>query len=564
MLSNIHIENIAVIKNIDIEFGHGFCAITGETGAGKTVIMDAIKLLVGAKTDRELIRHGEERAQISGLFSDIGEDVQRTLCDMGYECEDGELLVSRTISADGRSSVKINGKSATASMQRSIVGSLLDFHGQHDNVTLLDKKTHLRMLDEYADTASELASYKEKYAEYTDAKRKLSSFIEQSKDKQRQLELLTAQIKDISAVKPKVGEEQKLEAERLRLSNIEKVRKQAGFAYRAIYGGEKGNACMLIDKSIGSLSALSEAVPEFAELSARLRNVYYELGDIAEAIGEYADDGEDPTAALDKIESRLDAIRKLKKKYGADIEEILAFYEKAKKKAGEYENSDLTKEELERDYNARLGELSVFAEVLSEKRRRAAEQLSEGVCEVLSFLDMPKVRFEARVSEPDTGKKNKESAYSPDGADDVVFLMALSSGEPMLELSNASGGELARVMLALKSVLCQRFGAQTVIYDEIDAGVSGRTARKIGMKLKQSAKNAQVICVTHSAQIASLADVHYKICKNTSDGRFESDIRELDREGRIEELSRILGGLSVTQAQRQAAEDMLNGESGLL
>lgn len=562
MLSSIHIENIAVIKNIDIDLAGGFCAITGETGAGKTVIMDAVKLLVGAKTNRELVRRGEERAEISGVFVDVGDETKNTLSELGYDCEDGELLVLRTITSDGRSSVRINGKSATAAIQKAVVGSLLDFHGQHDNVTLLDKKTHLRMLDEYADTAALIAEYREKYAKYCETKKKLAELERSSRDRDRQLDFLRMQIKEIEAVKPKAGEEEKLEAEKIKLTNIEKVRKQASFAYRAIYGGERGNACMLLDKSIASLSSVADAIPEFSELVERLRNSYYELNDIAESLGEYADDGgEDPTLRLDKIESRLDAYGKLKKKYGTDVSEIIAFLDGAKKKAEEYENSDVIKEELDSEYKARFDSMKKSALALSQKRRDAAQKLSEAICDTLSFLDMPKVRFTAEVTELCIDEKH--GGYTQDGADDVAFLLALSPSEPLLELSNASGGELARVMLAIKSVLCEKYGAGTVIYDEIDTGVSGKTARKIGMKLCQSAKRSQVICVTHSAQIASLADTHYKIVKNTSDGRFESEIHELDREGRIEELSRILGGINVTESQRKAAEDMLLGEGEL-
>ena len=562
MLSNIHIENIAVIKNIDIELSAGFCALTGETGAGKTVIMDAIRLIAGAKCDRDLIRRGEERAEVSALFSEVPEQTVAMLCDMGYECEDSEIMVRRSITADGKSSVKINGKSATAQMQRSIVGALLDIHGQHDNVSLLDKKTHLRMLDEYAQSEAELEAYKKCYSSYTEAKKKLAQFEKDTSDKQRQLEFLLMQIKEIEKVKPKEGEEEKLEAERLRLSSIEKVRRQANFAYRAIYGGEKGNACMLIDKSITAISSVADAVPELSALTERLREVYYELGDISQTLEGYTDNGEDPAARLDKIETRLDAIYKLKKKYGADIGEILAFYEKAKKKAEMYENSELLAEELSRECKRLSEELACAGDALSKKRREAASTLSDSVADALAYLDMPKVRFGVEIDS--STDMSDMTRYTTDGADRVAFMLSLSELEPMLELTNASGGELARVMLAIKSVMSQRFGAQTVIYDEIDAGVSGRTARKIGYKLKQSALGSQVICVTHSAQIASLADTHYKIAKTSVDGRFESGIEVLDRNGRIDELSRILGSINVTESQRQAAEDMLTGDDGEL
>ena len=561
MLSNIHIENIAVIKNIDVDLSDGFCAITGETGAGKSVIMDAVRMLAGGKVDRELIRHGEERAEITGFFSGIGESVAERLRELGFSCEDGELLMSRTFTRDGRSGVKINGKSATAAMQKSIAGQLIDFHSQHDNITLLDKKTHMRMLDEYADTASELSLYREKYGLFMTAKKNLSEHLSAQKNSSAELDFIKAQIKDIEGVKPKPGEDEKLEAERVRLSSVERIKKQAGFAYRALYGGERGNACMLVDKSMNALSAVSDAVPEFEALSGRLKDVYYELTDIARSVEELSDAGADPTASLEKVEARLDAIIKLKKKYSADIPDILLMLEELKKKADTYENSEEIEKELKKEYKKALSEIEAAARGLREKRISAAVSLSESVCGVLDFLDMPKVRFEVRVTDRTNAEseKAKSGGYGADGADDVVFMLSLSSAEPFIELSGASGGELSRVMLALKSVLCEKYGSQTVIYDEIDAGVSGKTARKIGIKLKESSSAAQVICVTHSAQIASLADVHYKITKNAEDGRFESSIVELDRDGRVDELSRILGGLNVTAAQRQAALDMLEG-----
>ena len=561
MLSNIHIENVAVIKNIDVDLSGGFCAITGETGAGKSVIMDAIKMLAGSKVDRELIRRGEQRAQITGLFVNIGEQAERQLSELGFECEDGELLVSRSFSADGRSSVKINGKSATAAMQKSIVGGLIDFHGQHDNVALLDKKTHLRMLDEYASDEAELSLYREKYDNFMNAKKQLSAHLNAQKNSSMELDFIKAQIKDIEDVKPKIGEDESLEAERVRLSSIERIKKQAGFAYRALYGGEKGNACMLVDKSMQAISSISDALPELEGLAQRLGSVYYELADIARGIDELSDVGDgDPARSLERVESRLDAIIKLKKKYGMEIGELLELLSELKQKENTYENSEQIEDDLKKEYKKTLSELESAAVSLREKRVRAALSMSDEVCEVLCFLDMPKVRFEIRVDDRTKAEpKPKDGGYGSDGADDVRFMLSLSSAEPLIELSNASGGELARVMLSIKSVLCEKYGAQTVIYDEIDAGVSGKTARKIGIKLRESAKNTQVICVTHSAQIASLSDVHYKICKNTEDGRFESNIVELDREGRVEELSRILGGLNVTAAQRQAALDMLEG-----
>ncbi len=548
MLSSLHIENIAVIKNIDIDFHLGFCAISGETGAGKTVITEAVKLLLGTKPERELVRRGEQSAEVSAVFTDISPDVAALASELGYDCADLELLVLRSFSADGRSSFKINGKNATVSIGKSIVGRLLDMHGQHDSISLLDRKTHLSMLDRYADTAELLFEYKEKYSCYTELKRKIKELEDSRLEGERQLDFLNMQIKELDGAKLQRGETEKLESEKKRLSTIEKVSRQTSFAYRAIYGGERGNACMLLDKSISSLLSVETEIPEIAKLTERLRNEYYELCDIAEGLEKYTGE-QNSEKLLDKIEARLDVYAKLKRKYNTDTEGLLLYLEKIKAKASTFENLDTVIAELSSDFKNSEAELRESAKRLTEKRKKAAEELGREVAGVLEFLDMPKVRFTAELT---------EGQFTPLGADEAAFMLSLSENEPMIELSEASGGELSRVMLALKSVLCEKYGAQTVIYDEIDTGVSGKTARKIGIKLKESAKSSQIICITHSAQIASLCDAHYKISKEATDGRFESKVALLDREGRIEELSRILGGISVTDAQRQAAMDMLS------
>lgn len=560
MLSSVHIENIAVVKLADIDFPCGFCAITGETGAGKSVVMDAIKLLCGVKCERELIRHGEDTAEVSGVFSDVPEHVCDSIRELGYSCDDGEILVRRVFSSDGKSSVKINGKSATLSILRGVVGALLDFHGQHESVTLLDKKTHLRMLDSYASNGEALEKYRRCRAAFLDVKKRKKQFNDENSERITLIEILRSQVKEISSLKLKSGEEEKLEKEKKRLENLEKIKKQAGFAYRALWGGEKGNAAMLVDKSSVALTQITDAVPELEEFSKRLKDIYYELEDIAMSIEQYSETEEaDPTAMLDRIESRLDAISKIRKKYGPEISDVLCFFERAKARLDTLENADSIAEDIEKEYNDALLALEAASGELSVSRAQAAGDLCKEVSEVLEFLDMPKVRFSVKID-----KEAGEDAYSYDGADSVVFMMAQSEADEPVDVSCASGGEISRVMLGLKTVLSRKFGAQTVIYDEIDTGVSGKTARKIGMKLRESAQNAQVICVTHSAQIASMADTHLKLYKETVDGRFETGVTELDREGRVSELSRILGGINVTEAQRQAAADMLDFERGLL
>lgn len=560
MLSSLHIENIAVIKSLDIDFSSGFTVLTGETGAGKSIIIDCIGLLLGNRADRELIRHGEEKATVTGIFSLITDELAKRFCEYGFEIGDGEASISRTLFSDGRSQTRINGRQATLSMQKELAAQLINIHGQHDSHSLLDPKTHIHLLDGYAGNEELLAEYAQQLALLKEAKKKLAEAQKEQKEREKNFEILKFQIKDIESVSPKAGESERLEEEKKKLLNLERITKQAGFAYRALYGGEKTNAFLILDRSAAALLGLSDIIPDFAAYAEKLTNMKYEIEDIAERAREYADyEGGDPTERLNRTEARLDVISRLKKKYGESEEEILLFLSEAKAKLETLEGLDGIIEELKIKYTEAAGKTKEAADRLSKARKEAAEKLSTEICENLGFLDMQKVIFSVNIKES-CENENREvqgEVFGRHGKDEVEFCISQSGEEPKSISKIASGGELSRIMLAMKSVFAEKDGIGTVIFDEIDAGVSGKTARRVGIKLAQSATSCQVICVTHSAQIASLADTHLLIKKNYIGDAFETSVREISGEARTDELARILGGLNVTESQRQAALDML-------
>ncbi|MBR7151091.1 MAG: DNA repair protein RecN [Clostridia bacterium] len=550
MLRSLHIENIAVISRVDLELSEGFSVLTGETGAGKSIILDSLNLLLGNRVPKDLIRTGETRASVSALFEELSPAVCQRLVEMGFSCEDGTLMLQRELSTDGRSRTRINGQAVTQGVQRAVAQMLISIHGQADSQRLLQKSTHRELLDAYGHPDAEKEAYAKAYAEWRAAEKRLLEVSGDESEKLRRREMLQFQIADIDSHKLKEGEEELLEKERDRLLYAERINKQATLIHRALRGAEKGSARDLLARSESALHSLSGLVEDADALALRLAAARSEIEDVAELVlGYLEEDTSDPTARIDRIEGRLESISKLKRKYGSSIAEILAFRDRAQTELDSLELSDEMREALERETARLLAKAKERAEALSARRRSAAEQICSGVSEALRFLDMPKVRFAVRV-EP--------AELSEQGADDVEFLFSANPGEPLLPMIRiASGGELSRMMLALRSVINDRDGAETIVFDEIDTGVSGKTSRKIGIKLKASAKGAQVLCVTHSAQIASLADSHFRISKEEKDGRAHTRVTRLVGEECVEELARILGGIEVTEAQRQAARDMM-------
>ena len=558
MLLSLHIENVAVIKSVNIDFTGSFMAMTGETGAGKSIILDSLGLLLGDKADKELIRRGELQATVHGLFGDLSERGLAELKEAGVSPdEDGRLFIQRTISLDGRSSVRINGRAVNLTLLRSVAQTLVSIHGQSDTGALLDSAHHLELVDIFADNSSLLAEYTVAFDALEAVRREIQGLAKKEAERERIKEMLAYQIADIDAVGLHIGEEEELIEKKVRIKNSEKITKNCEFVYKALRGAEKGSALYLLSRSTSALNQLAGVIPEFSECSERLNDMMYQIEDIAEIVYAQLDniDG-DPETTLNEIEDRLDKITKLKRKYGLTVKDILEFRDKAKAELDTLENS----EELLLKLNKREGELYTNALSLADRlhdiRVNKAKELEEQVKSTLEFLDMPKVVFFASIREQYDGERK---ILNRSGSDTVEFFISANRGADPQPISKiASGGELARIMLAIKSVIADKDGISTLIFDEIDAGVSGKTARKIGIKMRRLAAGAQVIAVTHSAQIASLADVHFLIHKSDVDGATETSVTALDYDGRVRELSRILGGINVTDAQRDAAIDMLS------
>ena len=558
MLRSLHIENIAVARRLDIEFDSGFTVMTGETGAGKSVIVDCLALITGGKAQREMLRSGEERAIVSAVFSELSSNGIWAAADLSPD-ENGELEVVRTLSSDGRGTVKINRRTVPLSVLRDIGPYLISIQSQNEAHNLLDKAFHRSMLDAYAGIEALLTDYAIPYSRYTALLAEKENLRTSLREKNMMSDILKYQIKEIDAAKLNdPGEEDKLVTARAKIRNMERIAKYSGFVYRALAQSDRGaSASVLMQKSAAALRQLSDVMPEAEQLAARLENYRYEIEDIGETARALLDgsDISDPDKQLNLVEGRLSQIERLKRKYGGTIQEIQEFRRDAARKLADLEAGDEKLDELEHELHALRRELGSKAAAISDRRRAAADELSRAVCATLSYLDMPKVRFIVEILKMSDGGEERFGSY---GSDDITFLIATNPGEPPMPLGKiASGGEMSRVMLALCSVMNRSSGADTVVFDEIDAGVSGGTSERIGRKLKETSETTQVICVTHSPQIASLADRHLRIGKQLSDGRAESVVTELDASGRVAEIARIIGGIDITETQREAAREML-------
>lgn len=558
MLQALHIENIAVIRKADIDFSTGLSVLTGETGAGKSILIDSIGFILGHRAGRELLRKGAERALVSALFWVSDDEKRRALLSLGVEPDaDGGLLLERTLNGEGRTLAKINGRPANLSLLRSVGGLLVSIHGQNDTGALTARENQLEILDRYAELSSSLTEYREVFARLSEIRATARKITLEESARQRELEMLAYQISDIDALSLVEGEEETLLEKRVRLRSADRIAKQASFAYRALRSAEKANVIYVMDRAIAAVQALEDVIPEAAVLSLELLDCRDRIDDAAERIRSFSEEDEgDAAKLLDRVEGRLAAIERLRRKYGGTVAEILSFLSDAKERYALLEQADDRLKDLRREEAVLLAKAESLAAELSARRARAAGELSERITAILALLDMPKVDFGVALT---------KTELTSNGADAVDFMIATNPGEPAMPLSSvASGGELARVMLAVKSVISDRDGMDTVIYDEIDSGVSGKTARRVGIELLRSSHGMQVLCVTHSAQIASLADTHYLIRKQEIEGRAETDVLSLDEEGRITEIARILGGIDVTEAQRRAAQELYAERSAYL
>lgn len=555
MLTSLHIENMAVIRELEFEFSQGLTVLTGETGAGKSVITDSINFLVCNKINRDLIRSGEKRALVSAVFSQLSDKTINSLNDLGFEVTDREITLERTLTSEGRTTCRIDGRGVSQQIMRNVGVFLISIHGQHDSLRLSDETERIKLIDSLAKTDNILADYYNTYCNWRQIKAEILSLKRSSSELSRMKDMLEFQIKEISAAKLKSGEEEELVTERSKLQSAERIKKHTDAAARTLCANEKGiTASSLALHAAEAISKVADVVPEFSSLAARLRSCTYELDDIAAELQAIVADSNlenDPGKRLDEIESRLALITRLKRKYGSTVDEIIEFGKNAEEQLEKLDSSDFRMDELLASETKVNDELLTKAKILAEARCNAALAIEKEVCEALRFLDMPKVRFTVSVAE-----NNEFNEY---GKDSIDFLIAANAGEPMLPIAkSASGGELSRVMLALKCAVAGADSTDTLIFDEVDSGISGKTSRKVGIKLKQAASSAQVLSVTHSAQIASLAHTHLLVAKREVDGRAETTLTELDDVGRIDETARILGGINVSEAQRLAAIDMIN------
>ena len=567
MLDILHIENIAVAKNIDIEFNNGFSVLTGETGAGKSVIIDAINMILGGKISKEIIRHGEERAVVSAFFSNVNDDVYK-LCEdfeVPYDKED-QISLYRSYALDGKSIIKINSRPATLSQLKQIGAMIVNVHGQNENQNFINKENHIQILDEYCNISEKLELYSKFYSQLNQKKNEISELLDSSKKVEAMVDLIKFQIKEIQSAKLKdEDEEEKLTSLKIRLKSAEKIIKSSTNVYKLLYKNESGiSATILIDKAIESLNRISDVDSHIEDMVLKLKDFKSEIQDIAETTYEYSqlDGVEDPDKQLDIIEDRLTVISRLQKKYGPTIKDIIEFKNNSEEKLNSLETAELRLEALKKEYKALHNDACNLAEEIHNARKKGADELSKLIMESLLFLDMPKVKFEIAINKIE---RDGIPVLSRNGFDDVEFMIATNVGENLSKMNKiVSGGELARIMLAIKSTLSNKNKAQTIIFDEIDTGVSGSTSQKIGVKLAKISKSMQTICVTHSAQIASLCDYHYLIKKSEENGRAQTMVKLLNKNEKIDEIARIIGGIDLTDKQFAAANDLISQSKDLL
>ena len=547
MLSLLHIENIAVIEQADITFDAGFNVLTGETGAGKSIVIDAISAILGQRAYRDMIRTGENKASVRAVFTQVPQLPWFEENGVDY---DPEVLIQREIYLDGKNVCRVNGVPVTVSILHKLGIQLINIHGQHDSTTLFDEENHLAYLDAFADHMDLVTVYTEQYSHVAALRREIDRKTMDEGEKLRRMETLRYQIQEISRAELQSGEDAELESHRKLMQNAEKLSDGLQEASECLYGGEDTDgASSLLQQAERALAKLSRYTDEFDALREELTDLQYRVDDAAERVRDAAAELQYSGDELEQIEARLDVIHKLRRKYGVTCDDILEYLEKAKQELDEIEFADDHLERLK--VKLKKAEKAAWdaALVLRESRKTAAEKLSQRILTELAQLDMPKVQFVCNFEELD---------LSANGTDAVAFYMSANAGEALKPMSKvASGGEMARIMLALKNVLAEKDQVNTLIFDEVDTGVSGRAAQKVAEKLRSVAKHKQVLCVTHLPQMAALAHTHFLIAKEERQGRTYTTVTPLDIEGRKRELARIIGGANITETTLKSAEEML-------
>ena len=550
MLSNLYIENIAVIEKTSIDFKKGLNVMTGETGAGKSIVIDSINAVLGNRTSKELIRTGASSAFVSAEFTNLSEKAIAVIYEAGFELEDGELLIQREISTTGKNKCRINGRPATVSTLKEIGVQLINIHGQHESYELMSPELHISYIDKLAGLESEIEAYQEVYKKYNKLSAELKKATVDESERERKIDLLKYQIDELEDADLRDGEYEELNEQKAVLQNSEKII-EAIMSSRALMNGDEESSGVLenLQEINSQLSDISEYMSEVEPINSRIESAIYELEDCLSELTGLTDLVDTDGGSLDSIEERLDLIYTLGKKYGSTIKEMLDFLDNAKKELNAIVMYDENREALIKECDKAYKEAEKLAKALSEKRRATSSKFADKVCEEMAFLDMPNVKL---VVVQESCELNSL------GCDNIEFLISTNPGEPPKPISKiASGGELSRMMLAVKNVLSDKDDIDTLIFDEVDTGISGSAAQKVGLKLREVSKSRQVLCVTHLAQIAAMGNSHFKISKSVRDEKTFTKVEELDHEGRKQELARIIGGTEMTKASLDYAEEML-------
>ena len=552
MLSLLHIENIALIQSADIRFEPGFNVLTGETGAGKSIVIDSIGAVLGERTSRELIRTGAKSALVTAVFTQV--PPLPWLEENGFPTGEEELLLQRELQGDGRNVCRIDGKLVTVAQLRELGRQLLNIHGQHDGQQLLDPASHLGYLDQFGGCQPLLESYQEAYRKWHDIRREMDKLQMDEAERSRRVDTLNYQIQELERAQLKAGEDEELSARRTLLRSAGRLMEAVQSAEFALSGDEdRDGACSLIAQAEGEVQGVSSISPELGELSEKLTALRCAADDAADTLRDLSRSFDFSPGELDQVEERLDLLYRLRKKYGPTVEDMLSYLERCRKELDQIQYADDTLARLEKDLKKAQKEAARRGEVLSQARREAAGALQARVQEELRQLDMPKVQFQTEFT-----PKGGEAGMDETGLDEVQFLMSANLGEALKPIQKvASGGELARIMLALKNVLAEGDQIGTLVFDEVDTGVSGRAAQKVAEKMAQVARGKQVLCVTHLPQIAAMADTHFSVQKGEREGRTYTRLERLDRSQRREELARLIGGASITPSLLESAEELL-------
>lgn len=549
MLSSLQIENVAVIQKANVHFEKGLNVLTGETGAGKSILIDSINAILGNRTSKDLVRTGAAKAVIRAAFEDVPPAVLDSLEKAGYERSEA-LLLSREITAEGKSTCRINGMPATAAILRELCGGLININGQHDSVGLLNPARHEGILDAYAQNSAEYQAYYAIYRELVGVKKTLDAMITDESEKQRRIDLLSYQVQEIDDAGLTAGEEQTLESRRKVLANASTIRDRIAQCYALLSGGDEApGAVDLLGEASNAVDAAAQLDGELSAGAGQLLDLYYTAKDVAADLIGRLDAYDTNDAELDEIEQRIDLIYKLRRKYGDTVEDILAFGERARKELEMIQSSQERVEHLQKEQRRLYTLAREKAEALTQTRLKAFDELNKRISGTLDFLNMPGVRMTLRHS---------RGPLASHGQDSIEFYISTNPGEAPKPLAKiASGGELSRITLAIKNAMADKDAVPTVIYDEIDSGVSGKAASRIGEVLRQSAEGHQILCITHTAQIAALADCHLLIQKNIANERTYTEIHPLDENGRVEALARLISGDHVTELSLANAREML-------